>query len=280
MLETLTLSQQSKDTFTSIFRKVLLEGKLVSPRGMLVREIEDFSFTLPPYVRFQSFECRRMNLNYTKDEFLWYLRGDRHDLSICEKAKIWKGIVNQDGSLNSNYGQYIFGKGNQFDRIVEILSKDKDSRRASVVILSREHVLSDTNDLPCTYGMNFRIRDDVLNMSVTMRSNDAIYGAGNDIPTFSFIHEMVLNALKATYPDLKLGTYHHAADSFHVYEKHFEMLNTLAQGNSSYVEVDCPRMSGPDEVEFLRGLWAYRGFEESVPERFKFCNWLLERNER
>ncbi len=230
-------ANESGRFFLKIFNDLGREGSLTSPRGQLVKEIEDYSFNLPPFVRFQNFEVRKFNLNYLKTEFLWYLKGDRFDLSITESAQIWKDIVNSDGSLNSNYGQYIFRDGGQFDRIVQLLAQDKDSRRASIVILNRDHVMSDTKDLPCTYSLNFRIRNNRLNMSVSMRSQDAWFGMGNDIPTFSFIHEMVLNALRRFYPSLEYGNYHHHADSFHVYQRHFSRLDELIYINSNYIDI-------------------------------------------
>lgn len=264
------MSPDSK-VFRDILRDLRNRGQLVSPRGQLVREVENFSYELPALVRFQSFECRKLNLSYIKRELLWYIKGDRFDTSICAHAKTWRDIVNADGSINSNYGQYIFGKTNQFDRVVETLSGDKDSRRASISILGSEHLLSDTKDVPCTYSLNFRIRSGKLNMSVHMRSQDAIYGMGNDAPAFSVIHEMVLNALKRKYPDLECGTYFHTADSFHVYERHFAMFDSITDDDSPspYVPVECPKISGPDEVDFIRAL----DFS-SVPEQYKFTRWL------
>lgn len=263
------------DYYSQPFLKIykdLQSGQYVKPRGELIIELENYSYELKPYVRFQNFESRKLNLDYIKTEFLWYLKGDRFDLSICDYAKIWKSVVNKDGSINSNYGQYIFGKENQFDNVVSLLSKDKDSRRASIMILNNQHLKSDTNDVPCTYSLNFRIRNNKLNMSVHMRSQDAIYGMGNDAPAFSFIHEMMLNALKRYYPELEYGNYHHSADSFHVYERHFKMLDSLNSGADQYIHIDCPKISGPEEVDFLKNV----SFNE-IPENFKFTKWLNSR---
>lgn len=256
------------DEFRKIFIDLKDRGKPVKPRGQLVLEIENYAYELPPFVRFPSFENRKLNVQYIKDETLWYIKGDKYDTSIAEKAKIWQGIINADGSINSNYGQYIFAGPKQFDNVIKTLVEDKDSRRASMMILGDGHLLSDTKDVPCTYALNFRIREDTLNMSVHMRSQDAIFGMGNDAPAFSFIHEMMVNALRRYYPTLKYGTYFHIADSFHVYERHFSMLEKLVQGDK-YVHVECPKISGPDEVDFLRKL----DFSE-IPESFAFARWL------
>lgn len=254
--------------FSKLFAKIAKNGKFVRPRGLLIKEVENCSYKLPPYVRFPNFESRKLNPKYTKREVLWYLKGDRFDTSICEHAKIWKDIVNSDGSINSNYGQYMFGKINQFDNVIETLKNDVDSRRASIVILNSDHLFAETKDVPCTYAINFRIRQGRLNMSVHMRSQDAIFGMGNDAPAFSIIHEMMFNALKEFYPDIKYGNYFHICDSLHVYERHFLMLDKMVAGDM-FTVVDVPRISGPDEVKFLRALdFSY------IPDCFKFTKWL------
>ncbi len=262
---------KSKEIFKKIFTDLDSNGKLVSPRGLLIKELENYKYELPPFIRFSSFKSRKFNLSYLKKEFLWYLKGDRFDSSIEEHASLWKTIKNSDGSLNSNYGQYIFGEQNQFDEVVNILTVDKDSRRASILILNTEHIISNTKDVPCTYAINFRIRNNELNMTVHMRSQDIVFGMGNDCPTFSFIHEMLLHVLREIYPILAYGTYTHIVDSFHVYEKHFEMIKNIANGDE-YITIDCPKISDSDEVNFLRKL--HKGIVE-IPENYKFTKWLL-----
>jgi len=264
----------NKDVFIDIYKKILAEGKTLAPRGMEILEIENGFYDVKPYVRFANFKSRKLNLDYTKREFLWYLKGDRHDVSIAKYAKIWQLIVNSDGSFNSNYGQYFFGEQNQFDTVIDILKQDKDSRRASILLLTKEHVASDTKDVPCTYAVNFRIRENALNMTVRMRSQDAVFGLGNDLPTFSFIHEMMYNALKEFYPELTYGMYHHTSDSLHVYSRHYDMIKTIVAGDE-FTEIECPKISGPDEVRFLR-----KCDFTNVPEEFLFTKWLTNIHDR
>jgi thymidylate synthase len=326
----------SEQAFRNILQDVKAKGKIVKPRGEEVIELEHYTYTLPPYVRFQSFESRKLSLKYITNEFLWYLRGNPMDTTICQYASMWAGLVNRNGSINSNYGQYIFGEDyqklisdpdvdtiaihgfltnpifsryfNQFDKVIDTLTADRDSRRASIMILQQRHLSMKTNDVPCTYSLNFRIRENCLNMSVHMRSQDAIFGMGNDAPTFSLIQEMVFVMLKEVYPELELGTYYHTADSFHVYKRHYELLEKIA-GGDKYIPVDCPKIAGPHEVMFLRGqiheyypdgeksinikkldairalcnatrsaskaLFPSSHLTELNPESFKFSTWLL-----
>ena len=305
------MKDKSADCFRKIFQDLMKKGKKCAPRGQTVIEIENYTYTLPARARFCNFEARNVSQDYIKREFLWYLRGNKHDLEILEHASMWKGLVNQaDGYpwINSNYGQYVFAKvfiegdnpveKSQFDAVVETLINDVDSRRASIAILNQGHLLSTTNDVPCTYSLNFRIRDNKLNMSVHMRSQDAVFGMGNDAPCFSFIHEMLYVVLRdKKYPELKLGEYHHIADSFHVYERHFRAMEAIA-GGSAYVPIEVPLIANSDEVSFLQNfihltygqeqrapmpktivtaLKAYPEFKEMIASKaksYQFSTWL------
>jgi thymidylate synthase len=275
----------SEYIFRHIYTDLIEKGKRTSPRGQKSIEIENYTYNLPPYVRFTNFESRKFNLNYIKTEFLWYLRGDKFDTSIINHAKMWGNLINSDGSINSNYGQYVFRDVpiSQFDNVVNQLKKDKDSRRASIMILSKDHLLSDTNDVPCTYAINFRIRKNALNMSVRMRSQDLFWGMANDAPAFSFVHEIMLNILREFYPDLEYGNYHHSADSAHVYERHFNLLEKITGLNiefkdkisgqlDAYTEILCPKISGYEEAKNL-----IKCRFDDVPENHLFTKWLLDR---
>ena len=257
----------------NIYKEIKRNGKLCSPRGQKVLELENFGVTLPPYLRFTSFQSRKLNLGYIKHEFLWYLRGDRKDLSIGTHAKLWNSLVDSEGKLNSNYGYYVFKREQGgIDWVVEELTRDMDSRRAVITILdTANQAVAGVKDLPCTYALAFRIRDNKLNMTVRMRSCDAVWGFSNDLPAFSFIHEMVLCYLKRVYPQLECGSYHHSADSFHVYERHFDLLDKLVSRLERFSIVLCPKMSGAEEVDFLR-----KGDFSEVPENYQFTLWLLD----
>lgn len=221
----------------------------MSPRGERTRELENFSVTLPPRVRWLNFRARKLNLVYVRREFRWYLRGNPRDLSIAKVAKLWDGIVSRDGSVNSNYGQYLVQEGG-LHWVVQELRRDPDSRRACVMILSNQHLSLRTEtfkDVPCTYALNFRIREGKLNMSVHMRSQDAIFGMGNDLPCFSFFHELVGKLMGR-----ELGAYHHCVDSLHVYERHWKMLDAILDEPDPWAgDIHVPEMLNAHEARLL-----------------------------
>lgn len=257
---------EEKNIWQDIYRRVS-QGKECAPRGKRIIEVENFTYELPPYVRFTSFTDRKFNLDYVKKEFQWYLRGDPYDLTICNHAAIWN-YIHLRGRLNSNYGLAVFRKGG-LDWCAEELLRDPDSRRAAITILDHTHLIAETKDVPCTAYMSFRIREGKLNMSVRMRSQDIIFGMSNDAPAFSFIHEMLLMKLQhATGKDwdLELGTYHHIADSGHVYDYHYEMLEKLIKPQSEFIPIEVPRMLPPEPNYMTRENWC-----KSHP----FSQWLI-----
>ena len=266
--------------FLKAYKAVRQYGEPVYPRGMLCLELQDHMISFSTqHSPLSSFKARKLNLNYAKQELLWYLRHDRYDLSIEKHASMWAKIRQPDNGFNSNYGQYIFNDrlnpykgmsmGSQFAFVVSELIKDPDSRRASIVLLRAEHLYSENSDVVCTYAMNFRIRDNKLNMTVMMRSNDAIFGTTNDVFCFWGIYQMVYALLSDHMLSLQRGIYNHFVNSLHVYEKHFEMLNKLIDdGEAGYQEIVVPFVKA-DEV---RAIVKSNGEDVSGP----FMRWLNE----
>lgn len=256
--------------FRSIYSDLLIFGNEICSRGMLTIEIQDYVVEFPPYMRWSNFEARNFKFDYFKHEFLWYLNGNTYDLSICKYAKIWKDCVDDAGRINSNYGYHWFKKPPiPFNFVVEQLKEDKFSRRAVMPIVAHDHLYIDNPDIPCTGYIGFRIREDRLYVTVHMRSQDAIFGLGNDLPSFSILQEMVCCMLKNAYPDLKMGPLTLHVDSFHFYLKYTDMVKAIAEPGSIYIGAVVPRIWGSSEVEYMLNMR-----EKSIFNGFQFTNWL------
>ena len=267
-------------------------GREVIVRGLKTKEMLNAQYLLAPRERFMCFDHRKLRLDYIKQEFLWYLVGDRFDASIGEVAGMWKQLINKDGSINSNYGYSIFNHetagrhSSNFARVVSTLLANPLSRRAVITILNNDYLNSETLDYPCTCYLYFMIRNNTLGLIVRMRSQDAIYGMGNDAPFFSFLQELMYVTLKG-YPqfeDLELGEYLHTADSFHVYEKHFEMFkNIIVEPKvSSDWHQSCPKMTTatPNVIWQLQAeLIKLEPDLSALAGKDQFVDWLLQRDD-
>lgn len=200
------------------------DGFESAPRGYKIKEMFDRTLIFDPRYPIVRHVERKYNVSYLRQELLWKLRANRFDASICRHAKMWESVQNTDGSFNSNYGIYWFGEQRGAEHVVNELIYDRDSRRAVIPMLSKDH-LSD-NDVVCTECIGFRIRANALHMSVHMRSSDVVFGLGTDVPSFAFLYRIVFGLLSEYY-DLRIGQIAITAMSSHIYERHFEMAQRI-----------------------------------------------------
>lgn len=245
-----------KDFWLDIYKQ-LRNAPEYSPRGLKIKEIENFQFTGDTLWRFANFKERKLSFKYIIGELSWYLRGDLNDVAgITHYSKFWNTIKNKEiPYFNSNYGHYIFQE-NQLYNCIRLLKNDKDTRQAAIII-SRPGILeSETKDKICTYAISFRIRNNKLNMTVRMRSNDFVLGTQIDFFQFSVVHEILYVNLLNTYPELELGTYTHSSDSFHIYEKHYKMMEEIIDNDGcNFSEIAFPRIKNKAEADYLMNMF-------------------------
>jgi thymidylate synthase len=232
-----------------MFRETMQCGIETSPRGQKIRELEDCKIIIDPVYPFMNFKHRNLKIDYFKKEMLWKLSGDPFNESIKEHAKMWDSVQNNDGSFNSNYGQYWFGEQLGLFVAFNELVKDVYSRRAVIPMLRASHVGPQVKDTVCTESVGFRIRRGVLNMSVHMRSSDQIFGLGTDIPTFAFLQRLMLGMLRSVYHDLEMGDMTIVAMSSHIYERHFTMVENILR---EPVVAECSVMPIPSTAEAFK----------------------------
>lgn len=230
---------QSK-TFADVYEELLNDlinepEYITQPRDMKINEICDVSLVIEePLSCLYLNPFRSSQFKYIAAEFLWYFMG-RNDVEYISKfAKFWESIENGDGTVNSSYGHLLFNNKNehgftQYLWALESLTQDKDSRQAVIHFNLPTHQRSGNKDFVCTmYGI-FQIRDNKLNFTVSMRSNDVILGLPTDVAFFVTLQSQMLAHLRihSGYPDLELGTYTHIANSSHIYERHFQLASNM-----------------------------------------------------
>ena len=162
---------------------------------------------------------RNWKWDYAEAEWQWYLSGDRNIKKLGELygkvPEIWKRMADKDGNVNSNYG-WQWKRDNQLDNVIAILKTNPKTRQAAISIYDAKEVYMYDNDTPCTYAVQFTVRqkEDLkwLDMCVVMRSNDLWYGFCNDQYCFSN-----LQALVAHETGYEMGIYYHFAHNLHIY---------------------------------------------------------------
>jgi thymidylate synthase len=235
----------TREAYLKMFKDTMENGRLIKPRGSLIRELEDYQITVDPLSPFCGFAARQYNYDYFWKELRWKLTGNKYDESIKQHAKMWESVQNPDGTFNSNYGQYWFGEQQGVMQVIFELLRDPDSRRAVIPTLSKDHMTAATIDTVCTNCIGFRVRDNELNCTAHMRSSDQIFGLGTDLPTFAFVQLLIHGVLKsdARFCGLQVGTLTVHAMSSHIYERHFSMVQKI--------------LEEPQERYFKRKLWEF-----------------------
>lgn len=245
------------EIYAKLVRDVMVNGHQTEPRGLRIRELLNYHVVLEnPRDRLVTWPQRKLPKRYLGAEWIWYLSGDRRADAIAEYAPFWASIADNKGFINSNYGHRLFGgtalegttciNHHQFDTVVEILRRDRDSRQAICHInlpADIEASLRGSKDVPCTLNLCFHIRENKLHLTVTMRSNDAVTGFTIDVFQFTMMQELMLNLLKPYYPELKLGHYYHTAYSMHFYERDWPMCESIMAAAEIPRSIIMPPMS-------------------------------------
>ena len=253
-----------------------------SPRGFEIKENTNVCLVLdnPLSCLFKS-PVRSSQKKYISAELLWYFMGSNDITFISKFSSFWQKIA-VNGRANSAYGHLLFTVENEYELrqyqwAVSSLFKDKDSRQAIMHFNMPRHQYESNTDFPCTlYGI-FHIRDNRLNFTVHMRSNDVVWGLANDIAFFVVLQCQMLNHLKVKYPDLELGSYTHIADSYHLYSHHYDIIEKLI--NSEVTAESIPQLEsnlvhpqGTPTKDLVELYSSYESAEYTTQD--KFFNWI------
>ncbi|WP_245691063.1 thymidylate synthase [Sinosporangium album] len=190
----------------------------ISTRGNTSLELLDVSFRIAdPRDRLPYFGRRPINLPYNWGELLWFLAG-RDDLEMISYYAPRIRAHSGDGIrlAGTAYGRPLFQPGgdsrSQWDRVLDLLAHDPDSKRAVISIFGSDELAADPNpDVSCTIAAQFLLREGALHLSVYMRGNDAYRGMVSDVFAFTVLQELAALRLGA-----RLGHYSHHVGSMHV----------------------------------------------------------------
>lgn len=143
--------------------------------------------------------------------------------NVCDFSFFNKTMdkYSDDGvTINSAYGQYI---APHIQQLCDKLKSDKDTRQAVIRIYDTHFGIEDeTKDVPCTLNLHFMIRNDKLNLTTYMRSNDLIWGLQYDLFVFTALQQIVANEI-----GVDVGYYIHCPTSLHVYDYHWDLLKSI-----------------------------------------------------
>lgn len=191
--------------------------RAVDSRVGFTHEITDYVFTLSPEaIDLPLGVGRKINTALAAAEAIQLCAGvAMPDLTEAVAAKVAKFVRDKDGTVHGNYGGRVDA---QIIDVVDKLRADPKSRQAIIQIwdagLDSQYRDPMPKDIPCTISIGFLVRDGGLQMSVTMRSNDAWLGTPYDVFQFRQLQRTIARQLGRP-----IGQYVHHAYSMHVYDR-------------------------------------------------------------
>lgn len=195
-------------------------GDWVSPRGLATKEARPLTLTLTSpqrcIVRRPKFSHALMWMEVTQ------LLAGEYD------RELYEAVSPRAARLLTPYGSYGPRVREQLVEVERELRQDPGSRRAVVYVgrpddlrLARQYA-PEVLDPTCTTVWQFFVRDNALEMLVSMRSWDLVWGLSYDVPAFVSVQLALAGAL-----GVEPGPYVHVAGSGHIYEEHRSLVEAI-----------------------------------------------------
>lgn len=210
-----------------ICSRILDIGHEVSSRNGRVKELLNTQIVITDPQRREVLSLnRKANVFAQIAETMWVLAG-RNDIEwlsvylprakeYSDDGKTWRG----------GYGPRLRGGHFGFDQlqhVVDTLRADPWSRRAVIAIYEPQTDASPGKDIPCNDFLQFQSRLGALHLTVTVRSNDLMWGwSGINAFEWSVVQEIVAHLL-----GIAVGTLTFNIGSLHLYEPHWDKADRL-----------------------------------------------------
>lgn len=220
---------------------VLRNGRRASPRGVATREITGATIVIPSV---SVSECllplginRGVSRGIAAAEALQLVGGRSYPELMVQLSPNFAQF-RDGGVFHGAYGPRLRP---QMQSVLTKLREDRSTRQAVVTIWDPlQDGQGGRADIPCTVTMQFMLRDG-LEMHLYMRSNDVWWGLAYDVFQFTFLQQVLAEALGT-----HAGKYVHHVGSLHVYERDIAKIESLRVIPDSFESPPVPRGLGAD----------------------------------
>lgn len=171
---------------------------------------------------------KKVHLKSIIYELLWFLKGDTNIQYLKDHGvSIWDEWADENGNLGPVYGaQWRSWKGadgktiDQISQAIDQIKNNPDSRRIIVSAWNAAEI--DNMALaPCHALFQFYVANGKLSLQLYQRSADVFLGVPFNIASYALLLMMM-----AQVCDLEVGDYVHSFGDVHIYNNHFEQVET------------------------------------------------------
>ena len=227
----LTTYRNASSALLGELKNIMHHGERIAVRDHGTREVESRCFQITsPLERLVVIPHRSNNVFATVAESVWVMSG-RNDVSFLKNYLPRAADFSDDGKVwRAGYGPRIrdWNGVDQVRKIYHLLKSDQNSRRAVMTIFDPDRDFVSSKDIPCNNWLHWTIRNNKLNLSIAIRSNDIIWGfSGINTFEWSLLQEMIAHWLR-----LEVGVQTYFIGSLHLYDHHAARAAKLIQGNS------------------------------------------------
>lgn len=185
-----------------------------------------------PWERVLFDDKRDANPYFHVMEAMWMLAGGR---DVAFPSRFAKQIAQYSDDGINLHGAYGFRwrrhfEVDQLDWVIDLLKREPNTRRAVLemwdAVVDIDAVDHNGQDVPCNTHAYFCFRDGKLDMMVTCRSNDVVWGCyGANAVHFSYLMEYVAQSI-----GVEMGRYYHVSYDYHIYERHWPLMQFVSTG--------------------------------------------------
>ncbi len=206
---------------------------------------------------------KKLHLKSIIHELLWFLKGDTNIAYLKKNGvRIWDEWADEAGNLGPVYGSqwrsWPTPDGGHIDQITQLLEQIKNNPDSRRHIVSAWNV-SDIDNMklpPCHALFQFYVAKGRLSCQLYQRSADVFLGVPFNIASYALLTMMV-----AQVCDLEVGEFVHTLGDAHIYNNHFDQVNSqLARAPKTLPEMKI----NPS----VKDLFAF-GFEDFVLEGYE-----------
>lgn len=219
------------EALPAVMQDLLKYGDEVGSRNGRVKECLNAQIVISDPVRREVLSVnRKANVFAQIAETMWVLSG-RNDVEwlsaylprakdYSDDGETWRGGY---GPRLRNWGGWPHQNStgmvglDQIQHVISLLRNDPLSRRAVIAIYDPATDAAPGKDIPCNDFLQFQSRGGVLHLTVTVRSNDIMWGwSGINAFEWSTLQEIVASLL-----GIQVGPITFNIGSLHLYEQHF-----------------------------------------------------------
>ena len=179
---------------------------------------------------------RQFNLVHSVAQLVWVLSGAASVDMVAFYNRRGMDLSDDGISVSAAPGARIFTTpdGDQFESVIERLSRDSFSRRAWMQIFNPSDAILNRRDVSCFVGMHFIIRDHKLFVNAIMRSQSAAMVMPHDLFLMLMLHEAVAARLGIELGPVAL----HWSSSLHYYDDEAQLVrDVLTEPSSNATEM-------------------------------------------